>query len=118
MFVRALYNLKCAGALFIAHLTQCMQKLGYQSSDVGPNLWMKAHYRLEDKLEFYSYISCYVDDILSIHHDPDDLLNKLNRYVPLKPSSIRSPDMYFGEKLEHMQLHNGIWAWSMHLTSP
>ena len=54
-----------------------------------------------------------MDDILCIHHDPDDVLNKLNEYVPLKPRSVGSPSMYLGTKLKHMQIHNGIWAWSM-----
>ena len=60
---------------------------------------MKTETRSEDKLEYYLYIICYVDDILCIHHDPDTVLNKLNRYVPLKPGSIGSPDMYLGMKL-------------------
>ena len=74
---------------------------------------MKAQWRPEDKLEHYLYILCYVDDILCIHHNLVDTLNKLNRYVPLKPESVRNPEMYLGTKLKHMQLHNGIWAWSM-----
>ena len=74
---------------------------------------MKAQYRPEDKLEYYSYILHYVDDILCIHHDPDDILSKLNGYVPLKPRSVGSPDMYLDTKLKLMQLHNGIWACSM-----
>ena len=74
---------------------------------------MKAQYKPGDELKYYSYILCYVDDILCIHHDPDDVLNKQNKNVPLKPGSVQSPDIYFGTKLKHMQLHNGIWAWSM-----
>ena len=56
----------------------------------------------EDKLEFYSYILHYLDDILYIHSDPDSVL--------LKPGSVGSPDMYLGTKLKCMQLQNGIWA--------
>ena len=74
---------------------------------------MKAKYRWEDKLKYYSYILCYVDDILCINHYPDDVLNKLNRYVPLKSGSVGSPDMYLGTKLKHIQLHNGIKPWFM-----
>ena len=40
------------------------------------------------------------------------MLNKLNRYVLLKPWSLGCPHMYLGMKLKQMQLHNGIWAWS------
>ena len=74
---------------------------------------MKPEFRLEDKSEYCSYISCYVDGILCIHHHPDDVLNKLNGCVLLKPSSVRRPDMYHGMKLKCMQLHNGICALSM-----
>ena len=85
--------LKRAGALFRAHLTQCMQELGYELCKVDPDLWMKLERRPEDGFKYYSYILCYMHDILCIHHD------KLNEYVPLKPSSVGSPDMYLGTKL-------------------
>ena len=90
-----------------------MQELDYCPRDADPDLLIKAQYRPEDKLEYYSCMLCYVDYILCIHHDPDDVLNKLNGYVPSKPESVRSPDMYLGTKLKCMQLHNGIWALSM-----
>ena len=69
---------------------------------------MKVEYRLGDEFECYLYILCYVDDILHIYLDPDNVLNKLNRYMPLKPGLDGSPDMYFRTKLKCMQLHNGI----------
>ena len=86
--------------------------LGYHSCDADPDLWMKAEHRPEDKLEYFSYMLCYVNDILCIHHDPDDELNRLNGYVPIKPGSVGHPDMYLGTKLKCMQLHS-IWAWSI-----
>ena len=113
IIVRAIYGLKSADASFREHHAQYMQKLGYQSCDADLDLWMKAEYRPEDKLEDYSYILCYVEYILCIDHDPDTALKKLNRYVSLKHVSVGSTDMYFGTKTKHMQLHNGIWAWSM-----
>ena len=54
-----------------------------------------------------------MDDILCIHHDLDGVLEKLIGYVPLKPSSVGRADMYLGTKIKYMQLHNGIWDWSM-----
>ena len=54
---------------------------------------MKAEYRQEDKVEYYSYILCDVDDMLCIYHDPDNVFNKLNRYVPLNPSSVGNADL-------------------------
>ena len=98
---------------FLSYVAQCMQKLVYHLCDAHPDSWMNAHYRPEDKLQYYSFILSYMDHILCIQHDPDSLLNKLNGYVPFKPRSIRSPDIYLGMKLKCIQLHNGIWAWSM-----
>ena len=46
-------------------------------------------------------------------YDPDDVLNKLNSYVPLKPDSVRSPNVYLGMKLNSMQLYDSIWALSI-----
>ena len=54
-----------------------------------------------------------MDDILWINHNRDDVLNKLNGYMSYNLSSVGSPDMYLGTKLKCMQLHTGIWAWSM-----
>ena len=62
-------------------------------SHVRPDLWKKPKTRLEDKFEYYSYILCYVDEILCIHHNPDDVLKKLNHYLPLKPGSVSSPNI-------------------------
>ena len=89
------------------------QELGYHPCDADIDLWMKAWHKPEDKLQYYSYILCYVDDILCIHHDPDNVLNKVNGYVPLKPRSVGIANCYLSMKLKHMQLHNGIWPWSM-----
>ena len=52
-------------------------------------------------------------DILCIHHDPDNVFNNLNGYVPLKTSSVGSLDLYLDTKLKCMQLQNSIWAWSI-----
>ena len=90
-----------------------MQELLCESCKAHPDLSIKSDTRPKNKFEYYSYILFYVYDILCIHHDPDDVLNKLTHYVPLKPGSVGSPDMYIGTKLKQMQLHNGIWAWSM-----
>ena len=102
VIVKALYRLKSAGASFRAHLAQCMQEFGYCSCNSDPNLWMKAQYKPENKLEYYSYILCHVDDILCIHHDPDNVLNKLIGCMSLKPGSVGSPNMSLGMKLKHM----------------
>ena len=83
-----------------------MQELGFKSRNADHDPWMKPEFRSEDKSACYSYILCYVGEISCIHNDLDDVLIKLNHYVPLKPSSVSRFDFYFGTIQMYMQLHN------------
>jgi hypothetical protein len=80
IIVRALYGLKSAGASFRNHLGECMRALGYVPCLADPDLWIKPQ-TTKDGFEYYSYILCYVDDILVIHHNdkyPPWILVSLN----------------------------------------
>ncbi len=41
------------------------------------------------------------------------VLDKLDKYFTLKPSSVGNPGMYLGAKLKLMQMGNQVWAWGM-----
>jgi hypothetical protein len=41
------------------------------------------------------------------------VLNLINGYMPLKPSSVGDPEIYPGAKLKMTWLDNGIWAWGL-----
>jgi hypothetical protein len=41
------------------------------------------------------------------------ILNTINGYLPLKPTSVGDPDIYLGAKLKETQLPNGIYAWGL-----
>ncbi len=41
------------------------------------------------------------------------VLDLINAYMPLKPSSVGDPDIYLGAKLKLTWLNNGIWAWGL-----
>ncbi len=110
VIVHALYGLKSAGAVFQAHLASFMRQMGYTSCKADPDLWLKAVTRPEVNVCCYAYIICYVDDILCIHHDPMSVMGEINKYLPLKPSSVRDPDIYLGAKLKETRLPNGVMA--------
>ena len=74
MIVGALYGLKSAGAVFRSHLARCMDSLGYQSCEADPDLQLKLEIRPEESAQYYSYILCYVDVILCIHHNANTML--------------------------------------------
>ncbi len=90
-----------------------MRQMGYTSCKADPDLWLKAVTRPEDNVRYYTYILCNVDDILCIHHDPMSVMNEINKYLPLKPSSVGDPDIYLGTKLKETQLPNGVMAWGL-----
>ncbi len=85
--------------------------MGYASCKADPDLWLKSVTRPKDNVRYYAYILCYVDDILCIHHDLMSVMNEINGYLPLKPSSVGGPDIYLGAKLKQTQLPNGVMAW-------
>ena len=74
VIVGALHGLKSAGVAFRSHFVRCMESMGYQSCKADPDLWLKPETRPEDGVKYYSYILCYVDDILCIHHNADSVL--------------------------------------------
>ena len=113
IIVRSLYGLKSAGASFRNHLADCMEMLGYSSCKADPDLWYKKMVRPSDGYHYYSYMCLYVDDILSISHDPTSDLEAIGKYFEFKKDSIGTPDIYLGAKLRESTLPNGVKAWGM-----
>ena len=87
IIVRVLYWLKSSGAAFHAQLADCMRSMRYTSCRGDNELWMKPETD-PDGDKYYSYILCYVDDVLVVHHDEMTTLMKIDKYFKLKPSSI------------------------------
>ena len=66
-----------------------------------------------DGSEYYEYVLCYVDDILSISHDPMKTMKKIQEDFKLKNDRIAESDMYLGATLSKMKLANGKVCWTM-----
>ena len=113
ILVRALYGLCSAGAAFRNHLADCMTTLGYKSCLADQDLWMKASTRPDDGFEYYTYVLLYVDDVLVVSHDGMAVLDEIDRYFPMKPTSKGDPDLYLGAKIRQVRLPNGVWSWSL-----
>eukprot|EP00956_Cyclotella_meneghiniana_P018312 scaffold30420_cov55-Cyclotella_meneghiniana.AAC.1 len=110
--VRALYGLKSSGAAFRAHLAGCMRELGYKSCPADPDLWLREQTN-KDGNRYYSYILCYVDDLLVVHHSPKRVMDKINSHFPLKPDSVGPPEMYLGAKLKLKRIEDSTSAWAL-----
>eukprot|EP00804_Cyclotella_cryptica_P008800 CCRYP_015637-RA/>CCRYP_015637-RA protein AED:0.26 eAED:0.26 QI:0/-1/0/1/-1/1/1/0/227 len=110
--VQALYGLKSSGAAFRVHLAGCMRKVGYVSCPADPNLWLKEQTDRKGS-KYYSYILCYIDDLLMVHHNPKHIMDKINSFLPLKPNSVGLPEMYLGGKLKRKTFEDGTMAWGL-----
>ena len=97
---------------FRSHLARCMESLGHESCKTDLDLWLKPEVRPEDGVQFYSYPLCYVDDILSVHHNADAVSQWLHKSFLFKPG-FGNPDMYLSTKLCKTKLHNRVWEWAM-----
>jgi hypothetical protein len=73
---------------------------------------MRAEERPCDGFEYYAYVLLYVNDVLVVHHDAEDVLLRLDKYFKMKPGSIGDPDVYLGATIKQMRLANGIMAWA------
>ena len=106
MIVIVLYGLKSTTA-FRSHHARCMESFGYMSCKANPDLWLKLEIRLEDGVQCYCCLFCYMDDILCIHHNADAVLEWLHKSFPLRPG-FGNPDMYRGVKLHKTRLHKRV----------
>ena len=107
-----MYVIKSAGADFRKHLADFMRVIGYKYCPADHDLWYKAGVELDgDKC--YSYILCYVDDILVVHHDAMPIMKKINKFFLLKPDSVGDPNMYIGAKMKYHKTPNRRWYCKM-----
>ena len=70
-----------------------MAGLGYTPYLADPDLWLKAEVRLGNNVSCYSYIICYVDDILVIHHDASSILDQIDEFMKLKEGLVGDPNV-------------------------
>ena len=58
VIVRALYDLKSAGAGFRSHLVKCMESLRYESCKADLDLWLKPEIKRLDKVLLLFIVLC------------------------------------------------------------
>ena len=105
------YGLKYAGADFRNHLRDCMKNLGCDYCPVDPDVWIRSATR-GDGHEYIEYVILCVDDCLCIPADPREALIQINKYFPMKPTSVGPPKVYLGGKVLQVILPNGVKTFS------
>eukprot|EP00804_Cyclotella_cryptica_P011569 CCRYP_012075-RA/>CCRYP_012075-RA protein AED:0.42 eAED:0.45 QI:0/0/0/1/0/0/2/0/162 len=81
-------------------------EMGYVSCPADPDLWLKEQTDRKGR-KYYSYILCYADDLLVVHHNPKRIMDRINSFLPLKPDSVGPPEMYLGAKLKRKTFEDG-----------
>lgn len=85
--------------------------MNYKPSEADRDVWLKQAVKNTDE-EYYCYMLVYVDDVLHIHNNPKEDMDRLNSVYRLK-NSVGKPDRYLGANVDQVQLEDGTTAWSM-----
>lgn len=83
--VRTLYHLKTSGEAFRAFLAETLHDLGFTPSQAeDPDEWMRPAVAVkEDCFRYWELLLCYVDDVLSISHKPENALKGIQMQFKL-----------------------------------
>ena len=108
---KALYGLKSSHTEFRAHLAETLHDIGFKPTKADPDVWICPAVK-PDGSEYYKYIMCYVNDILSVSLDTKSILQSLQGQFKLKGDKIEPPEMYLGAQLGTMQVE-GNDGWFM-----
>lgn len=108
---RALYGLPSAGASFRAFLGEHLWSMDYRPSLADPDVWMRPAVKPNGE-EYYEYVLCYVDDLLSISHDPKRTMKGIQMKFKLKDDKFERPTDYLGAEVSKMTTANGTECWS------
>ena len=108
---KALYGRKGSGAAFRAHLAEKLHDIGFIPSRADPDVWCRSAVK-PDGFEYYEYIIYYVDDLLAIRHDAQNVLKSVLDTFKFKDDMIDKPDVYLGPQLDKMSV-DGFKGWTM-----
>jgi hypothetical protein len=106
IIVRALYGLRSSALQWQRHLADNLRyDLGYTPSLADDNVWMKKSFKANGEA-YYSYILCFVDDLLCVHADPDSVLGTLKGFYKMKHDPSM-PEMYLGSNISTFDHESG-----------
>jgi len=111
IIVCALYGLKTSGAAWQATFAQKKIEMGYISTKADRNVWLRVALK-NDGHTYYEMMLIYVDDILCISRQPQQMMEQIQHLYRLKDDLIGPPRRYLGANISMYQLPDGSEAWS------
>ena len=113
LIVRALYGLKSSAKSWRDHISQTLRDAGYISCLADSDVWMKPVTRPSDGFKYWEYVLVYVDDLLVVSHDPQAVMDIMNKSYTLKPGSVKVPTEYLGAIVKPFQRVDNKPCWAM-----
>ena len=68
-----------------------------------PDGWIKSQTN-KDGYKYWSYMLVYIDDCLTVHHDPEPVMEELKSLYKLKNDTYGEPKRYLGANVEKYQV--------------
>lgn len=109
---KALYGLRSSGASFRSMLAETIWTSGYRPSKADPDVWLRPATKVNG-FRYYEMVLCYVDDVLSISHNPMDAIEGIQTVFKLKGDKAEIPDMYLGAGLAKVETASGTHCWTI-----
>lgn len=94
LIVRAFYGIKMSGAAWHAHCAETLRSMRFTPSLADPDVWYRSAAK-PNGFEYYEYLLVYVDDILIISHDPNPILQCIQKSYRLKEPA-GDPKIFLG----------------------
>ena len=96
-----LYGLKSSGAAFRSYLADHLWELGCRPSKADGDVLMRPGVK-PSGFKYWEYICTYVDDLLSIGHQPQVALRRIGKDFTFKDDKVEPPKTYLGGNLSKM----------------
>ena len=113
IFMRALYGLKLAGAVWRTFFAQALTRLEFKPMQGNGDVYIKPQTEPNGD-RYYEMILVSVDDILIISHDTKPIIDSIASHFCLKENSLRAPNQYLGSSINIYtdDLRSESWAMS------
>ena len=96
------YGLNSSGAAYRSLLAETLDELNYVPYKADLDVYMRPVVK-PNSFEYYEYVLCYVDYILSISHYPDMNMDGIRALFTLKDDKVEEPTDYMGAQLSKMK---------------
>jgi Reverse transcriptase (RNA-dependent DNA polymerase) len=109
---KALYGLKTSGKEWRELFAGTLSDFKFRSTYGDPDVWLRGAVH-SDQHRYYERLLVYVDDILAISEEPEEIMKMIAEAYRLKEGSVMEPKIYLGADISKIQMADGRECWAM-----